>query len=368
MRARILWHSATGSSITLTARLADCATSSVSTWRRRWRLDPPLNKRQLQAWLEDRPRPGAPVRFSLDQRAQIIALACENTLDHGLPITAWTSDELRSVAMAQGIVQSISRRHVSRILQEVDLKPHRSRYWLNTKKDPDKKRKIKAINQVYKKAAAMERKGVLTFCLDEMTGIQALERIAPDKPSKPGQVRCLEYEYKRHGTQCLLGAFRVATGQLSALVLPTRKEGDFVQLIEHLLQQHPEAKGFRFVLDNLNTHQSEQLVRYVAAREGIDEEKLGVKGKHGILQDMSTRQRFLCDTKHGLVFYYTPKHASWMNQIEIVFGMIARKAIRKGSFCSRAHLKQRLLDFVAYFNRRLAHPFKWSFGNKPLKT
>ncbi len=357
-----------GSSARHIATLVDCVPTTVGNWKQRWTADAPSHKRDLMGWLQDGLRIGAPSHFSLDQRAQIIALACENTEDHGVPTTAWTSTELRAVAIAQAIVPEISRRHISRILLEADLKPHRSRYWLNSKRDPLKNEKINAINKVYKQAVQLEKEGILTFSLDEMTGIQALERIAPDKPSQPGQVRCIEYEYKRHGTLCLLGAFRVATGQLSSLILPRRTEPDFVELIDHLVRQHPEAKGFRFVLDNLNTHQSEQLVRYVAAYEGLKPSRLGIKGKSGILKNMATRQRFLSNRKHRLVFYYTPKHASWMNQIEIVFGVISRKAIRKGSFCSKGHLRKRLEDFIEYFNRVLAHPFKWSYGNKPLQA
>ena len=146
--------------------------------------------------------------------------------------------------------------------------------------------------------------GILTFCLDEMTGIQALERIAPDKPSKPGQLRCIEYEYRRHGTVCLLGAFRVAKGKLIPLIRSTRTESDFVQLIDHIIKLHPKAKGFRFVLDNLNTHQSEQLVQYIAEKENVELEELGIKSERGILENMKTRQDFLKNRKHKIVFYY----------------------------------------------------------------
>ena len=131
---------------------------------------------------------------SVDQRAQVISLACENPPDHGLAITSWTSEELRQTAVKEGIVPDISRRHISRILEEVDLKPHRIRYWLNSKPDPEKNEKIAEINKTYKHAQNLEKDGILTFCLDEMTGIQALERIAPDKPSKPGMtLMCPEF-------------------------------------------------------------------------------------------------------------------------------------------------------------------------------
>ena len=183
---------------------------------------------------------------------------------------------------------------------------------------------------------------------------------------KPGLIRCIEYE--RHGTLCLLGAYNVAQGTLIGLVLPQRTEEDFVALIDHIVQEHPEAKGFRFILDNLNTHQSEKLVKYIAGKENIDLSSLGVKGKSGILKNMTTRQEFLKNSKHKMIFLYTPKHASWMNQIEIVFGIIAQKAIRRGNFFSKEHLKERLHQFIHYFNEHLAKPFEWNYGNKPLKA
>jgi len=158
----------------------------------------------------------------------------------------------------------------------------------------------------------------------------------------------------------------MATGKIEACCEPTHTEEDFVALIDHHIQSRPHATKYHFVVDNLNTHMSEGLVRYVAQREGLDPNTLGKKGTEGILKNKKTRQEFLSDSSHSIRFYYTPKHASWMNQIEIVFGIVSRKAIRNGRFFSKQHLKQRLLEFIKYFNRKLAHPFKWSYGNKPL--
>jgi transposase len=200
MRARSILLTGKGLSARKIAGLIDCVPSTVSNWAARWINDPPQNKRLLKEWFEDRPRSGTPCKFSINQRTQIIALACEKPKVHGLPIATWTSEEIRQTAIKKNLVEAISRRHVSRILLDVDLKPHRSRYWLNSKPDPQKAPKIKAINKAYKQASKLEKKGILTFSLDEMTGIQALERIAEDKPSKPGMTRCIEYEYKRHGT------------------------------------------------------------------------------------------------------------------------------------------------------------------------
>jgi hypothetical protein len=121
------------------------------------------------------------------------------------------------------------------------------------------------------------------------------------------------------------------------------------------------------VLDNLNTHQSESLVRYVARDAAIPENLLGTKGKDGILQTQESRARFLSDPSHRIRFSYTPKHASWMNQIEIWFGILVRKVIRRGNFTSLADLQHKLEAFVEYFNRTMAKPFKWTYQGKPLQ-
>lgn len=218
-------------------------------------------------------------------------------------------------------------------------------------------------------AAALELKadGVHVVSTDEKTGIQALERIAPKKPSRPGLVERIEFEYKRHGTLCLMANFMVATGRVEAASIgPTRTEPDFAAHVANTIDTDPDA-GWVWVADQLNTHKSESLVLLVAERCGITED-LGMKGKNGILQSMATRKAFLEDPSHRIRFIYTPIHSSWLNQVECWFSVLARRFLRRSSFTSLEDLKTRLEQFITYFNAVLAKPYKWTYTGRPLRA
>jgi hypothetical protein len=199
---------------------------------------------------------------------------------------------------------------------------------------------------------------------DEMTGIQALERIAPTKPTRPGLVERREFEYKRHGTQSLIANFEIVTGQVIAPSLgPTRTEVDFVRHIAQTLALDPEGQWV-FIVDQLNIHQSEGLVRLVAQACDLTEE-LGVKGECGILRSLTTRAAFLSDASHRIQFVYVPKHTSWLNQVEIWFSILMRRVLKRGNFASVEELRARILAFIDYFNQT-AKPFKWLHTGRPL--
>jgi len=146
---------------------------------------------------------------------------------------------------------------------------------------------------------------------------------------------------------------------------PTRTEEDFVAHIRQTVASDPAATRWHFVLDNLNVHQSAALVRYVAAASGVTD-GLGVKGQAGILADQPRRAAFLRDPTHTIVFHYTPKHASWLKQIELWLSILTRKLLRRGSFLSVADLTTKVLAFIAYYNRTMAKPFNWTYQGKAL--
>ena len=211
-----------------------------------------------------------------------------------------------------------------------------------------------------------EGNGVHTISTDEKTGIQALERIFPNRPMESGKVERIEYEYKRHGTTCLFGNWDVGRGGIvSPLLNPTRTEEDYTNNIERIVSTDPAA-GWIFVSDNLNTHVSESLVLSVATMLGVGRESLGRKGKDGILKSMASRKAFLEDASHRIRFVYTPKHCSWLNQIEIWFSGLSRRVLRRGSFRSVEMLNAKILNYIEFYNRT-AKPMKWKYRGLPNK-
>ncbi len=302
------------------------------------------------------------------QITQIVALACEPPEDSERPISHWTTRELADEAQKRSIVDFISAGAVGHLLREAELQPHRSRYWLNASpEDPEQfAQEVRTVCEVYQKAPELDESGGHVVSVDEKTGIQALHRIHPSLPMRPGSPELIEFEYKRGGTQCLTASFDVVTGKVLGSVTDTRGEVDFLAHIRTTLDTDPEAPWV-LVVDQLNTHKSESLVRLVAQRCGIEDD-LGKKGRSGILKNRHTRAAFLSDPDHKIRFVYTPKHTSWLNQVEIWFSILVRKLLRRSSFASTGELRKKILEFIDYFNLTMAKPFKWTYKGRPLQV
>jgi transposase len=352
----------------------------VGVWRKRWRdaweslcvwecTEPHRLREAILEVLSDAPRPGCPGKITAEQVAQILAVACESPKLSGRPITRWTHRELRDEVVKRKIVESISVAQVGRYLKQSALQPHRSKMWLNTtEKNPDTfEREAAAVCQTYLDAprkAALD--GIHTVSVDEATSLQAIERNAPDKPVQPGSVTKQEFEYTRHGTTTLTAGLDVVIGQVVSPTLEaTRTEPEFVDHIARTVNLDPTGEWI-FIVDNLNTHASESLVKWVAKQCGVHG-PLGKKNVRGILESMTTRREFLSDIGHRIHFVYLPKHSSWLNQIEIFFGILQRKCLRGGNFTSVPELESQLREFITYYNTTMAHPFNWTYTGKPLQ-
>lgn len=240
------------------------------------------------------------------------------------------------------------------------------RYWLTPPADPALEAKVTDICTLYEQAPARAAGGERVVSCDEMTGVQALERKHPGLPLRPGQIERRECEYIRHGTRSFILNLEVARGTIGTVSCgPTRSEADFAAHVQRTVASDAEVRKWHFVVDNLDIHQSETLVRLVAAASGLAID-LGVKGARGILHSCASRAAFLSDSSHKIVFHYTPKHSSWVNQIEIWLSILVRKLLKRGNFRSVEELEAKVRAFIEYYNQTMAKPFAWTYRGKAL--
>jgi transposase len=356
----------------------------VGKWRRRWQcsfdalLAIELNesrsalRRAVEDILSDAHRSGRPRQFSDEQVAQLVSMATRSPRDYDRPVDDWTGRELAEEAKRQKIVEAISPSRVNHFLRLVDLKPQHRKGWCFTTEE-DKElfdKQVKEVCRTYLEASEVNGLlGTHTVCVDEMTSLQANERRAPTMLPLPGQVGKTESQYTRHGTLSLTGSWDVVAGQMIHTTIDkTRTAEDFASHVMGTTSSDPGGEWI-FVMDNLNTHYGEPIVRAIAKQLGIDESTLGNKKKRqGILGSVTSRKAFLTDPSHRIRFLFIPKHSSWLNQIEMMFGVISRRVMRNGDFESLQDLEDKLRRFVDYFNRTFAKPVNWKYDGSGKQT
>lgn len=296
--------------------------------------------------------------FPPDEQLEVITLATSKTSEHDCVASQWSLDDLAATLVNRHADEAMHRSTIWRILNEADLKPHRSVYWLNSH-DPDFDDKAQDICKLYVQAPVLYQHGELVICTDEKTGMQILQRKHPTILVQPGKPEKREHEYIRHGTRCLIASFVVPTGKVVWDLGVTRTSTDFAAHLAHVAAQFPDQQRFHWILDNLNTHWSLDVCRLMAQLNGLPFHK----------KDLRTgvqRRAFLTDPDHRHVFHFTPKHGSWLNQVELWFSTLARRFLKRGDFASAQDFVARLTAYLNDHNAHRAHPYRWTYTGQPL--
>jgi len=326
-RARMVLLAAEGESISAIARHLGTSRARVTDWVSRFeesRLD----------GLVDVERPGRPKKLTPLEQHQVVAAACQSPRAFGLRRDVWTRASLAQALCDAGLVRSISASTVAEILDEVDIRPHRVKAWCHSN-EPDFQKKMRGIVRLYVKRP----RGEPVVCIDEKTGMQALSRARSLKTPAPGRAGRQDFEYKRNGTRCLFACFNIATGQVLGRCSRQRRREDFLSFMDEVASKYRQRR-VHVVLDNLNTH-------------------------HDTAQGAFMTE---WNRAHGsrFVFHYTPTHGSWLNQVELWFGIMARRVLRYGNFCSPNGLVAEVEGFLEDWNAHEAHPFRWTYDGTPL--
>lgn len=326
-RARMLLLAHSGKSVSEIARVMGTSRPIVRTWIGRY-WDVGLSG------LLDQPRSGRPELISALERHQVVATACLPPERFGLHRSVWSHDTLAETLVREGLVDSISATTVGRILDEAEIKPHRVKMWCHSN-DPRYQEKMRDIVELY----VHPPEGEALLSIDEKTGMQALSRARAMKPAAPGREARQDFEYRRNGTRCLFACFNVKTGRVIGRCTTQRKRKDFLSFLNLVARRYPRGR-VHLVLDNLNTH--------IDTRKGA------------FMTEWNRR--------HGdrFVFHYTPTHGSWLNQVELWFGIVTRRILRYGQFENPDALVAAIKGFIADWNANEAHPFRWTYDGLPL--
>src|SRR4051812_7109547 len=299
--ARIVLAVASGEPIgSVTCRLG-CDRATV------WRVCRRYEQGGLERLLLDEPRLGRPQEISPPQRARVVRLACLEPVAQGLHITHWSSQDLARQAVADGIVEAISPRTARRVLDEVDLQPHRTRYWRTGRLDERFKQRAEQVLWCYANAAGLARRGIWVVAVDEKPNLQVLER-EPIRRATPGSIEQREFEYTRHGTVNLLFFLVVHSGRMEVAVEAAKDAGHYIKELRAFRRRHRGLKGVFLIQDGDPSHTAGDTAEYWSSCQGW------------------WRPRF------------TPVHASWLDQAELLIGAFGYRYLKRGSWVSREEL------------------------------
>lgn len=353
LRARVVLLAAQGMTNREIGKRLGIDAKTAGRWRQRYQAEGPKG-------LRDAPRSGRPSPYTAEEKAWYFQKVLEEARDNGVPTSRWTCEDLIDFAKRAGINPTPDPATLWRWLDQADIKPHKWRYWLKIT-DPDFETRMKDVTGIYLKAIALAKAGIPVFCVDEKTGMQALERETPGSPTRPGKPRRHEHRYKRHGSTCFIGAFQVHSGKIWGRFVDSRDGPTFAAFIREICESVPKAPAIHFVMDQLSTHSTLELCEVVAKLSGLECDPKKVK-------TAKQRKRFLLDSDRRIVFHYTPLRASWLDQIEIWFSILSRKILQVGSFTSLYDLTKKVYEFVEFYNRYLAHPFRWTYTGGPCRS
>lgn len=329
-RAKIIQMLANGYTNDAVAKKNEITVPTVCKWRKRAIETPP----ESIISLEDNARAGRPRNFKDPERMEMISVACEPFQAEGNGRSTPTISEILERVLERGIVKTISRAHLHRILQSGDIHPHRVRMWLHSP-DPLFRERVNEICHLYHNPP----ENSVVLCVDEKTGMQAIERKYPDHSPVAGKDRRQDFEYIRHGTQSLIAAFNIQTGSVYGHCSDTRTGDDLERFMEALAKQYTNV-NIHIIWDNLNTHCAMK--------------------KRWIPFNKKHQNRF-----H---FHYTPIHASWVNQIELWFGILGKRCLRNSSFRSKSDLRNAVLTWIKQWEEEFKKPFRWKFEGYPLQS
>ena len=268
----------------------------------------------------------------------------------GRAFDAWSYRTLQAEAVRQGIVESISLDTIWTWLHEADLKPWQWRYWLNSK-DPLFEQKMFDVVRLYLEPPPNS----VVLCIDEKTGMQALERVAPDYPMVAGRPTRREFGYIRHGTQTLFAAFHTQTGKVLGKIFDRHRSEEFCRFLKTVFKKFQDRE-IHVILDNFKTHMTEEVRRLVATACGLDWETMTKEERKQVLQKPHKR----------IVFHFLPFHASWLSQVEIWFSFLSRDMLKRGNFTGKPDLKNKVYNYIDDYDHYRAHPFKWTYTGQPL--